>query len=204
MRPSRCVATTSLPVQTTTRVHAHEPLPTDAELVRLSLQDSREAFGLLVARYARTVRAVFLARLGQHGDLDDMVQDTFLRAYHGLQRLKDQTRFGPYLHRIAHNLSVDKLRRRGKQAMSLEDVALEPAAHTPCDDTEERMRRIREMVGRLPESLREAILLFYFEKMSYARMASVLDITEAAVNQRLSRARRKLRASLGVGAEQGP
>ena len=60
------------------------------------------------------------------------------------------------------------------------------------------------MVGRLPECLREAVLMFYFEKMSYARIAEVLGVTEAAVNQRLSRARRSLRMNLGVGAEQTP
>ena len=72
------------------------------------------------------------------------------------------------------------------------------------DEREERLSKLRQMVGRLPESLREAVLMFYFEKMSYARMAEVLGVTEAAVNQRLSRARRSLRMSLGVGAEQTP
>ena len=179
-----------------------EPEPKDHELVRLSLEGSREAFGLLVTRYARSVRAVCLARLGQHGDLEDVVQDSFLRAYHGLPRLKDGERFGPYVHRIARNLSVDRLRRHDRHMKSLDEVDLQPELRRVPDERDERLAKLREMVGRLPECLREAVLLFYFEKMSYTRMAEVLGITEAAVNQRLSRARRRLRIGLGVGAEQ--
>ncbi len=175
-----------------------ESQPTDDELVRLSLQGSREAFGLLVSRYARTVRGVLLARVGRHRDLDDMVQDTFLRAFHGLPRLRSERSFPSYLHRIAHNLCIDHIRRRDRQPASLDEVDLEPQAASPSEEGEDRLRRLREGVGRLPEALREAVLLFYFEDMSYARMAEVLGVTEAAVNQRLSRARRKLRASLGV------
>ena len=185
-------------------MHVVEPESEDQELVLLSLQGSREAFGLLVTRYARTVRAVCLARLGQHRDLEDVVQDSFLRAYHGLRRLKDGDRFGPYVHRIAGNLSVDRLRRQDRNMKSLDEVDLQPRLSKTPDEREERLVRLRNMVGRLPECLREAVLLFYFEKMSYTRMAEVLGITEAAVNQRLSRARRRLRDGLGVEAEQTP
>ena len=185
-------------------MHAVTPQPADHELVRLSLQGSREAFGLLVTRYARTVRAVCLSRLGHHRDLEDVVQESFLRAYHGLSRLKDSDRFGNYLHRIARNLSVDRLRRVDRNAVSLDEVDLQPHVLRTPDEREERLGKLRQMVGRLPECLREAVLMFYFEKMSYARMAEVLGVTEAAVNQRLSRARRSLRMSLGVGAEQTP
>ncbi len=187
-------------------MHVQDPQPADAELVRLSLQGSRDAFGVLVVRYAKTVRGTILARLGQHRDLDDMVQETLLRAYHGLARLKDPRRFGPYVHRIAQNLAVDRLRKRGKSTVSLDEVRLEPEvadagpAGTPED---ERRHRLRSMVGKLPEALREAVLLFYFEEMSYAGMAKRLGITEAAVNQRLSRARRRLRSGMGVGTEHG-
>jgi RNA polymerase sigma-70 factor (ECF subfamily) len=182
----------------------HAVQPTDDHLVDLSLQGSREAFGVLVTRYARTVRAVCLARLGHHRDLEDVVQEAFLRAYHGLGRLKDSSRFGHYLHRIARNLCVDRLRRGERDAVSLDEVDLQPPGPRTPDEKEERLRKVRETVGRLPECLREAVLLFYFEKLSYARMAEMLGITEAAINQRLSRARRSLRESLGVQAEQTP
>lgn len=183
-------------------MRAAEPRERDAELVRLSRDGSREAFGLLVTHYSRTVRALCLARTGHHRDVDDMVQETFLRAYKGLRRLTDASSFGPYLLQIARNLCVDRLRRQHRRTQSLDEVELEPELPPSHDDTDERLAALRRVVGRLPEAMREALLLFYFEQMSYARMAELLGITEAAVNQRLSRARAQLRAQLGVTEQQ--
>ena len=174
----------------------------DVLLVESALDGSREAFGLLVVRHSRAVRAACLARLGLRNDLDDMVQETFLRAFKGLQRLKDKTRFGAYTHRIAHNICVDKL-RRNKEEVSLHEVDLQPTRDSqgPRDEKEERMAHLRLLVGQLPPALREAVMLFYFEKLSHARIAEMLGVTQAAVNQRLHRARTSLRQSFGVGLE---
>lgn len=135
-----------------------------------------------------------------------MVQETFLRAYRGIQRLKDAERFGAYVHKIAHNICVDRIRRSERQPVSLEEVVLDPPDREPApqDDREERLARLRRHVGRLPQALREAIFLFYFERCSHAEIAGRLGITEAAVNQRLHRARTSLRQSFGIGAEKGP
>lgn len=180
----------------------------DDVLVRQSTLGSREAFGLLVVRYSRSVRAVCIARSGRCSDLDDLVQEAFLRAYRGLGRLEEPARFGAYLHRIAHNLCVDRLRRSGKEPVAVEDVDLvlpEPQPTTP-DVREERLDRLRQHVGRLPLALREAVLLFYFEQKSLAAIGAMLGISEAAVNQRLHRARVQLRQVLGgtpAGADGG-
>lgn len=185
----------------TERVHADDLQPTDGELVELVGQGSPDAFGVLVSRYARVVRGVLLARVGARADLDDMVQDTFLRAYDGLRRLRDGRRFGPFVVRIAQNLAIDCLRKKRRGTVSLDEVDLEPAVPTADDHHEDRLLRLRALVGSLPEALREAVLLFYFQNLSYARMADLLGITEAAVNQRLSRARRRLRSAMGLDEE---
>lgn len=165
-----------------------------------SLSGSREAFGLLVVRYSRSVRAVCLARVGRTGDLDDLVQEAFLRAFQGLSRLEDPARFGAFLHRIAHNLCVDRLRRSGREPVAVEDVDLAlPGEHEAVLDVrEERLAKLRLQVGRLPLLLREAVLLFYFDQKNLAEIGQVLGITAAAVSQRLHRARQHLRQVLGV------
>jgi len=166
--------------------------PGDDDLVRASLDGSREAFGALVERYARRVRAICLARLGMHHELDDLVQDVFLRAYQGLTRIAQPSAFGGYLHKIAHNLCVDRIRRKKPGAVSLEVVELDPPAPAGREE-DDRLGKLRRLVGRLPEALREALLLFYFEEHPVAEIARSLGITEAAVNQRLHRARTSLR-----------
>lgn len=167
--------------------------------MRQSILGSREAFGLLVVRYSRSVRAICLARTGRHEDVDDLVQEAFLRAYRGLPRLEDPERFGAYLHRIAHNICVDRVRRAGRDPVASKDVDLAQVgdAGQVADIREERLERMRRQVGRLPLALREAVLLFYFEQKSMAEIAAMLEITEGAVNQRLHRARHQLRQALG-------
>ena len=172
----------------------------DRALVRQTEAGSREAFGLLVVRYSRSVRATCMARLGLVSDLEDLVQETFLRAYQGLTRLKDRSRFGAYVHRIAQNICIDRMRRRGKPQLSLDEVDLDPPREPGVADVrEERLGRLRVLVGRLPEALREAVLLFYFEERTHAEIASQLGVTEAAVNQRLHRARQSLKQAFDQG-----
>ena len=174
----------------------------DLTLVEQTKAGTREAYGLLVVRYSRSVRAACLARLGRT-DVDDLVQETFLRAFQGLARLEDPERFGAYVHRIAQNICIDRLRRRPKPSVSLDEVELEPPAEPGrlTDVREERLARLRMLVSRLPEALREAVLLFYFETLSHAEIAARLSITEAAVNQRLHRARQSLKSAFDPGQE---
>ncbi len=174
--------------------------PSDEALVHSTLAGSREAFGLLVERHAQGVRAICVARLGIRSDLDDIVQETFLRAYRGLARLTSQAAFAGYLLRIAQNLCIDLIRTRHKNAVSLDAIELEPAAReAPAED--DRLDKLRRLVGKLPEALREALLLFYFEDLSAAQMATRLGIAETSVHQRLHRARHQLRENFGVGRE---
>jgi RNA polymerase sigma-70 factor (ECF subfamily) len=176
----------------------------DRELVQQTLAGSKDAFGLLAVRYARTVRAVLISRAGLHRELDDMVQEVLLRAYRGLGRLQSADSFPSYLHKIAANLATDQLRRRGRQPLSLAELDLDPPQlDAPTGPDEDRLARLRRQIGRLPETLREVVLLFYFQEISYADIARVLGISVAAVNQRLNRARQRLRAAFGVASPAG-
>ena len=123
-----------------------------------------------------------------------------MRAYKGLGRLKQESRFGAYLHRIARNICVDWLRRHRRQPVSIDDapVDLSLPDDGPTDVREERLADLRKMVGRLPLALREAVMLFYFEQRSYEQIAEFLAISSAAVNQRLHRARASLRSAMGA------
>ncbi|MFO1054044.1 MAG: sigma-70 family RNA polymerase sigma factor [Planctomycetota bacterium] len=174
-------------------------LPEDEELVQRSIAGSRDAFGLLVLRHARLVRAICMARIGSR-EVDDATQEVFLRAFRGLGRLEDPASFPSYLGRIARNYCIDRLRTAPRhKAVSLDEVELDPVDKRGAEESpegEDRRMALRREIARLPESQRECLLLFYFEEMSYAQMAAALGVTEAAVNQRLSRARLQLRTAL--------
>lgn len=140
------------------------------------------------------VRAICTARLGPR-EADDTVQEVFLRAFRGLPRLKDPGSFTSYVGQIARNYCVDRLRAAQRNERSLEEIEVEPADPRGEGDTDRELmlEQLRREVGRLPENQRETLMMFYFERMSYAGMATALGISEAAVNQRLSRARAHLR-----------
>jgi RNA polymerase sigma-70 factor (ECF subfamily) len=181
-------------------------LPEDEELVQRSIAGSRDAFGLLVLRHARMVRAICMSRIGSQ-EVDDAVQEVFLRVFRGLPRLQATASFVAYLGQVARNYCIDRLRTAQKQKpVSLDEVELDPADRRVDEAAEsaraERLALLRREIARLPESQRECLLLFYFEEMSYAQMAEALGLTEAAVNQRLSRARQQLRHTLAERREE--
>lgn len=183
---------------------APAPDTRDQTLVHQSIHGSHEAFGLLVVRYSRSVRACCLARVGRCGELDDLVQESFLRAFEGLSRIDHPERFGAYVRRIAHHVCVDRVRRDRRERVRVDEVDLAaPApASAALDVREERLERLRAHVGRLPLTLREAVLLTYFEQRTPAEIGALLGVTEGAVHQRLHRARELLKQRLG-GAEGG-
>jgi RNA polymerase sigma-70 factor (ECF subfamily) len=110
---------------------SHEETLDDSALVRAAREGERGAFGGLYHRYAHMVHGILLARVPLD-DVDDLVQDVFLRALPRLRDLRDVSRFGPWLSAIARNIANDYYRQTRPVAdvtESLsEDEAEEPAA----------------------------------------------------------------------------
>src|SRR5215468_1830120 len=96
----------------------------DAALVRASQQGDTEAFGQLYQRYARMVHGVLLSRI-HATDVEDLVQDVFLRALPRLRGLREASRFGGWLAAIARNMAIDFHRRAQTRAES-RDAAVDP------------------------------------------------------------------------------
>lgn len=151
--------------------------------------------------HARTVRAICARRLGPR-DIDDAVQEVFVRAWGSLDRLRDPERLGSYLSRIARNLCVDRLRRPSRRDLSLAELCCEPA---DADTTDDGTGMVRELVhqelSRLPEPRRDLLTWYYLEGRSHEEIAAELGTTRTAVSQRLHRARGELRDALRATAE---
>src|SRR5262249_20002584 len=100
----------------------------DAALVRASQQGDTEAFGQLYQRYARMVHGVLLSRI-HATDVEDLVQDVFLRALPRLRGLREASRFGGWLAAIARNMAID-FHRRGPDPPPRPRRHHRPAPHT--------------------------------------------------------------------------
>jgi RNA polymerase sigma-70 factor (ECF subfamily) len=176
----------------------------DNELVSRTLDGDVRSYEELVRRYERLVGRILYPYARREISVEDLVQETFLRAYDRLETFNPDYRFKTWLLAIANNLGVDTLRRRK------EIVEFNPETHATVVRGPEaealdadRSRSVQEAVATLPEAYSVPLVLRYSEGMSYAEIAEVLDITIPAVKSRLFRARKMLGERLEEVGERG-
>ena len=166
--------------------------PTDAQVVRLVLGGHREAFGTLVERYVRAVRAVAYAGTGNHADADDVTQDAFLKALQHLDTLREPAKFGPWLITITKRCCSQVHRTAKREAAQLATIHREPAVHAPDVAQQELRDMLKAQLEGLDGMHREVLTLYYFAGKSAPEIARLLAISKATVRKRLQRARNAL------------
>ncbi len=152
----------------------------------------KDTFCTLVLREQDTLFRAAKAILRSDQDAEDAVQEAICSAFASREQLRDLNRFRPWLVRILTNKCYDLCRKRRPQ-VDLADVEDYLPAKEP--DIHERMT-LWEAVLQLGEDLRLPVTLFYYEGISIREIAGILDLSEAAVKTRLSRARGQLRILL--------
>ncbi len=173
----------------------------DVEGARLG---DEPAFTRLVEATCVLVSSIALAIVRDPDVSRDIAQDVFLAAWHDIGKLREPSSFLPWLRQITRNRAHHVLRtsrRRRRVAENEAGERLEAVVDGRPDVgqeliAEERRRAVADTIDLLPEQTREVITLFYREGQSVAQVASLLDLSEAAVRQRLSRARLRLRDEL--------
>lgn len=171
----------------------------DEQLVTRARRGDIGAFERLVERHRDTVYRV-AARVTGERDAEDVTQDTFLRAFHRLDRYRGDGVFRAWLLRIAHNTAVSAAGRQPAPAVPLSELEDETPAHptaapgTPADAVEarERRRRLGVKVKGLSPQHRAVLVLRDIEGLSYDEIAQVTDAPVGSVKARLHRARGEL------------
>lgn len=178
-------------------------------LVARTLAGDDDAFAALVRIHQATVYNIAYRLVGQRETARDLAQETFLRAFKALDTFDPNRPFGPWLYRIATNLSINWVKRVRLPTVSLDaphpaggddaeplaipDTSAEPAARF---DQAEMQTQLRKAILSLPPDYRVVIELRHFQEMSYEEMAEVLNAPVGTVKTRLFRARRLLRERL--------
>jgi RNA polymerase sigma-70 factor (ECF subfamily) len=185
--------------------------PTWEEVVRRAQRKDAAAFALLIERHERAALSVAFGVLTDSGAAGDAVQEGFVRAWERLADLKEPGRFGPWLCGIVRNLAIDQLRRcrteprPGSQVAAVKELRHDGRHPGQCygDDPSEQMSRrerhdaIAAALDTLDEVSRSAVVLRYYDGLSSKQIGDLLDLAPAAVDMRLTRARRVLRDRLG-------
>ncbi len=173
----------------------------DAELLALFGEGDEDAFRELVNRYKNGLYAFLKQFLNHHDLVEDVFQETFLQLYASRKTFDVSRPLRPWLFTIAANKAKDALRKSQRTTavsigtlaasdeMSFEDVlsSLSRDEELPTEELErqETAARVNEVIAQMPESLREILILAYFNKFSYKQMADVLSIPIGTVKSRL-------------------
>ena len=166
---------------------------------------NREAFRTLVERHSRAVFRVAYRVTGNEADAEDVVQETFLKAYAELPRFEARSGLGTWLHRIAANCAIDLLRKRPKQTISHQDDEASPLVErlaTP-EAGPDRLAQGRELRDRLELAMagltpleRAAFTLRHLEQQPIETIAATLGQNAAATRHSIFRAVAKMRRAL--------
>jgi RNA polymerase sigma-70 factor (ECF subfamily) len=185
----------------------------DEALVEKLRKGEPAALRALMERYRGPLFGYLARLLGSPDDADDLFQDTFVRVLRGLERFDPKRAFRPWLYAIATNLVRNAWRSRGyRDALSLDRpegddddapaavVALAGRGPLPGDVAvlTEDAARVREAIGELPEKGRAALLLFYYQGLSYDEVALALEIPVGTVKSRIHNAVARLARTLGA------
>lgn len=180
---------------------------TDEELVRRAKVEDSRAFGELVTRYESKVYSLALRMVRNPEDAEDVLQDTFLRAYRGIKSFQGNSTFSTWIYRITANSALMRLRKRQLPTVSIEDsderetpINIADWAPGPVEQllSHETQQAMSEAIEALPPEFRQVFVLRDVEELSNAEVAEILDISIAAVKSRLHRARLKVRNRLAT------
>ena len=171
----------------------------DETWVAAARAGDRAAFGQLYERYARMVHGVLLAKV-PIGDVDDLVQDVFIRALRRLSTLRETASFGAWLAAVARNVAHDYHRRSVPEESLPEDTSDEEIqCVTPGIDQHGPLAAILEAVMSLSETYRETLILRLVEGMTGPEIAARTGMTHGSVRVNLHRGMEQLRAKLSAG-----
>jgi len=172
---------------------------------------NQEEFSRLVDAYSVKIYRLAIKMLNQQQDAEDVLQETFYKAYRGLKSFDGRSKLSTWLFRIATNEALMVLRRKHPDIVSIDEpLETEEGEQEPVQIvdwcclpenellSEESRGRLDEAVQKLPESLRVVFLLRDINDLSTHETAEVLGLSDTAVKTRLSRARLRLREELSV------
>lgn len=159
----------------------------DAELTA-RLRDSataRAAFGDVIARYSEPLYWQIRRLVHQHDDADDLLQNTFMKAWMSLENFRGDAKLSTWLYKIAINESLSFLEReRLRSHLSLDDQEAAFASQIAADhdfDGDELARRLQQAVNALPEKQRIVFNMKYFDDMKYDDMSEILGTSVGAL-----------------------
>lgn len=184
------------------RLQGGTPAPLDRALVARCCAQEPMAFRAFVVRYERMVFALLSRMLGRGPEVEDLAQETFVRAYRAFPAFDPDgtAKVSTWLLTIATRLALDSRKRRRLDVREIDEGADATTGSTPELSLERRQlgRAIAEAAAKLPDDQRAALVLAELHGLSTSEIAEALEVPENTAKTRLFRAREKMRALLAT------
>lgn len=174
----------------------------DIILVQRCLDGDSRAFNDLMNKYQRQVFSLIFRLVKRPADAEDILQDTFIKAYRSLSAYDARYSLLTWLFKIAHNTSIDFLRANKDETVTIHDEENPIELEDTSPSLEEKMEQlsgkelIKRMVDSVPAPYREVLILRHQQELSYEEIAEAIQIPMGTVKVRLFRGREILKAKL--------
>ena len=167
-------------------------------LIEASLKGDMEAYRSIVLHFGPSVRAYLCSKINDYHVVEDISQDVFITAYKTLSKYKGKGKFSSWLISIAHNKSIDYIRKHYSQKRNLENYQIEVEEHlTGLEDLQsfsiERIKLLKDCLSKLPQESKQLIIERYMNSETVINLAQRLESTENAISSKLFRLRKKLK-----------
>ena len=194
---------------------ASPPLTTlsDPEVVAQARKGSEAAYRELLTRYERPVFSLVFRMVRDRETAEDLAQETFIKVLKNLDRYSPEFKFSSWLFKIANNLTIDHLRRRRVDTISIEgspdavtaesaratSIAVVSPGESPLEELESKElgSAIERAIGKLRPEYRACIMLRHVDGKSYEEIAEIVKLPLGTVKTYIHRARHELRTALG-------
>jgi RNA polymerase sigma-70 factor, ECF subfamily len=187
-------------------------MKTDAELVASARTGSQEAFRELVMRFERPVYSLIVRMVQDPATAEELAQEVFVKAWRSLHTYDPSRKLSSWLFKIAHNSTIDHLRKHAPETVSLEAppeedgrgglaaVLSDASSENPAAAAERRdmARSLERAISRLRPEYREAVVLFYIEGASYQEICEATGLPLGTVKTNLHRARKELAEAMSA------
>jgi len=181
----------------------------DQVLVERAQRGDKHAFGLLVEKYQRKLGRLLSRMIRDQAEVEDVVQEAFIKAYRALPNFRNESAFYTWLYRIGINTAKNYLVAMGRRPRAVPEIEVEDAENFEDGDelrtiatpetelmSKQVAQAVNETVAALPEELRTAITLREIEGLSYEEIATMMNCPIGTVRSRIFRARETIAEKL--------
>ena len=202
----------ALPPRSAALAREHIAKLSDVEVVALAQQGKEAAYRELLLRYERPVFSLIFRMVRDREMAEDLAQETFVKVLNNIDRYSPDFKFSSWLFKIANNLTIDHLRRRRVDTISIEgapdavtaesakatSISIVAGDESPLAELESRElgQSIERAIANLRPEYRACILLRHVEDRSYEEIAEIVKLALGTVKTYIHRARHELRAAL--------